>query len=164
MTTETCPCGSLKPFSECCGPALAGTKIPATPEALMRSRYTAFVKHEVDYILNTVAPDRRKDFDRQGIEEWSRNSEWQGLDIIATEKGGPDDTTGTVEFAARFREKGQDRRHDELATFVKIDGRWYFEDGRLPAVKQVRNEGPRVGRNDPWPCGSGKKYKKCHGA
>ena len=28
----------------------------------------------------------------------------------------------------------------------------------------VRNEGPKVGRNDPCPCGSGKKYKKCCGA
>jgi preprotein translocase subunit SecA len=32
------------------------------------------------------------------------------------------------------------------------------------AVKTIVNEAPRVGRNDPCPCGSGKKYKKCHGA
>ena len=32
------------------------------------------------------------------------------------------------------------------------------------AVKTVRREEPKVGRNDPCPCGSGKKYKKCHGA
>jgi SEC-C motif domain protein len=164
MTTESCPCGTKRPFSECCGPALAGTAAPATPEALMRSRYTAFVKHDVDYIFKTIAPNHRGDFDRQGVEDWSRKSEWLGLDIIATEKGGPADDTGTVEFAARFRDKGQDRRHDELATFVKIDGRWYFEDGKTPSVKPVRNEGPRVGRNDPCTCGSGKKYKKCHGA
>jgi preprotein translocase subunit SecA len=31
-------------------------------------------------------------------------------------------------------------------------------------VKTVRREEPKVGRNDPCPCGSGKKYKKCHGA
>src|SRR5262249_32263931 len=30
-------------------------------------------------------------------------------------------------------------------------------------VKTVRRERPKVGRNDPCPCGSGKKYKKCHG-
>jgi preprotein translocase subunit SecA len=30
-------------------------------------------------------------------------------------------------------------------------------------VKTVKHEGPKVGRNDPCPCGSGKKYKKCHG-
>jgi SEC-C motif domain protein len=164
MTTEICPCGTRKPFSECCGPALSGASAPATAEALMRSRYTAFVKHDVDYIYKTIAPDHRKDFDREGIDAWSRDSEWLGLDIAGTERGGPADATGTVEFTARFREKGQERRHDELATFVKIDGRWYFEDGKLPAVKPVRHEGPRTGRNDPCPCGSGKKYKKCHGA
>ena len=31
-------------------------------------------------------------------------------------------------------------------------------------IKTVKHEGPKVGRNDPCPCGSGKKYKKCHGA
>jgi preprotein translocase subunit SecA len=31
-------------------------------------------------------------------------------------------------------------------------------------VQTVRREGKKVGRNDPCPCGSGKKYKKCHGA
>jgi preprotein translocase subunit SecA len=31
-------------------------------------------------------------------------------------------------------------------------------------VRTVRREEPKVGRNDPCPCGSGKKYKKCHGA
>ncbi|MET0505926.1 MAG: SEC-C metal-binding domain-containing protein, partial [Luteibacter sp.] len=32
-----------------------------------------------------------------------------------------------------------------------------------PAVQSIVNEGPKVGRNDPCPCGSGKKYKHCHG-
>jgi preprotein translocase subunit SecA len=36
--------------------------------------------------------------------------------------------------------------------------------GGADAVETVRREGPKVGRNDPCPCGSGKKYKKCHGA
>ena len=34
--------------------------------------------------------------------------------------------------------------------------------GRGP-VAPIRNEGPKIGRNDPCPCGSGKKYKDCHG-
>jgi hypothetical protein len=32
------------------------------------------------------------------------------------------------------------------------------------AVKTVRRDEPKMGRNDPCYCGSGKKYKKCHGA
>ncbi|HEY8536793.1 MAG TPA: SEC-C metal-binding domain-containing protein, partial [Vicinamibacterales bacterium] len=31
-------------------------------------------------------------------------------------------------------------------------------------VRTLRRDEPKVGRNDPCPCGSGKKYKKCHGA
>src|SRR5207245_11642406 len=30
-------------------------------------------------------------------------------------------------------------------------------------IETVRRDGDKVGRNDPCPCGSGKKYKKCHG-
>ncbi|HBG27437.1 MAG: preprotein translocase subunit SecA [Planctomycetes bacterium GWF2_41_51] len=36
--------------------------------------------------------------------------------------------------------------------------------GEAAKVKQIVHEKPKVGRNDPCPCGSGKKYKKCHGA
>jgi len=36
--------------------------------------------------------------------------------------------------------------------------------GESTASQTVSNGGPKVGRNDPCPCGSGKKYKKCHGA
>ena len=35
--------------------------------------------------------------------------------------------------------------------------------GNMPKVETVVHEGPRIGRNDPCPCGSGKKYKKCCG-
>jgi len=46
----------------------------------------------------------------------------------------------------------------KLATNRGDDG------GEAPANKPVVKEEPKVGRNDPCPCGSGKKYKKCHGA
>jgi len=36
--------------------------------------------------------------------------------------------------------------------------------GQAAAVKQIVRDAPKVGRNDPCPCGSGKKYKKCCGA
>jgi SEC-C motif-containing protein len=164
MANDICPCGKQKPYSECCEPFHKGKAAPDNAPDLMRSRYAAFVKHEVDYILGTVAPARRKEFDRKGIEEWSNNSEWKSIEIVSTAKGGPEDDTGKVEFIAKFREGGEDREHHELATFVKLNGRWYFDDGRTPPAKQVISEGPKIGRNDPCHCGSGKKYKKCHGA
>jgi preprotein translocase subunit SecA len=36
--------------------------------------------------------------------------------------------------------------------------------GQDARVETVQRNAPKVGRNDPCPCGSGKKYKKCHGA
>jgi uncharacterized protein len=43
-----------------------------------------------------------------------------------------------------------------------LDVRDYWFDKARPDT--VKREGPKVGRNDPCPCGSGKKYKNCHGA
>jgi preprotein translocase subunit SecA len=43
-------------------------------------------------------------------------------------------------------------------------GAEYYADEQPVRVEQFRREEPKVGRNDPCPCGSGKKYKKCHGA
>ena len=164
MDTDLCSCDTKKPFSECCEPVLKGIKIAASPVELMRARYTAFVRHEIDFILNSISPARKKEFDRKSIEDWSRDTDWAGLEIVTTDKGGPDDEVGQVEFIAKFREKGEDQKHHELASFIKLKGSWFFDDGRTPPVKPVRSEGPKVGRNDPCPCGSGKKFKKCHGA
>jgi SEC-C motif-containing protein len=163
MATDICSCDKQKPFEECCEPYLKGAAVPATAADLMRSRYTAFARHEVDYLMRTLSPARRKETDPKGVEEWSKNSEWLSLQILATEKGGPEDETGQVEFVAKYREAGVEKQHDEIATFVKLKGAWHFDDGRTPPVKTVKLEGPKIGRNDPCPCGSGKKYKKCHG-
>lgn len=38
------------------------------------------------------------------------------------------------------------------------------DHGHAPAANPYRRAAPKPGRNDPCPCGSGKKYKKCHGA
>jgi Predicted metal-binding protein related to the C-terminal domain of SecA len=45
-----------------------------------------------------------------------------------------------------------------------VGGAWFFYDGRAVKQETIKKEGPDVGRNDPCPCGSGKKYKKCCGA
>jgi SEC-C motif domain protein len=69
-----------------------------------------------------------------------------------------------VEFVARYRMGGAEHAHHERATFQRHDGRWYFEDGDIVKARPVVREAPKVGRNEPCPCGSGKKFKKCHGA
>lgn len=158
---ESCPCGSEHAYDECCRPLIEGRQNAETAEALMRSRYSAFVKTEIDYLGDTIPPDRQQQFNRQEATNWSQNSEWEGLEILDTVEGGPDDEAGTVEFIARFKDKGKKVEHHELARFGKIDGRWYFIDGETPKPKTVVRQGPKIGRNAPCPCGSGKKYKKC---
>ena len=82
---------------------------------------------------------------------------------MAEEPGGPEDEEGQVEFVAVFDERGRRQEHHELATFRKTDGAWYFESGRAPTPQQVVRASPKIGRNEPCPCGSGKKLKKCCG-
>ncbi len=128
----------------------------------MRSRYTAFTKADVDYIEQTTDPSARSTFDRAGTEEWAKNSEWLGLEIRATQDGTEKDNTGVVEFLAKYKYEDVVREHHERSDFKKRDGVWYFVDGKLVQAPYRAEE--KVGRNDPCPCGSGKKYKKCHGA
>jgi len=160
---ELCPCGSEKKYSECCQPLHTGEKKANTAEALMRSRYSAYVKHEIPYILNTTAPEPRETLDEKATRDWSEKTDWQGLEIISTTKGGEDDSVGTVEFIAHFKDKGERRNHHEIGRFVKHSGEWMYEDGEMPAPQQVVRDHPKIGRNDPCICGSGKKYKKCCG-
>ena len=158
-----CPCGSGLPYEACCGPVHAGAVPAASPEALMRSRYSAYVRGDIDYLHDTLHPDSRADHDREAARRWASQSEWLGLDIRGTEPGSGDDE-GFVEFVAKFRERGVLRQHHERSRFARLGGRWYYVDGAPPKTATLRHEGPRVGRNDPCPCGSGKKYKKCCGA
>jgi len=159
----TCPCGTGLSFEECCGPYLEGKSKPATAEALMRSRYTAYAKCDIDYIASTYDPDSKDEMDRKTTEAWSKQSEWLGLEVLKTEKGTAEDDTGVVEFLARYKIKNTTINHRERATFRKANGRWVFVDGQEISGPPVVNEGPRIGRNDACPCGSGKKYKKCCG-
>lgn len=158
-----CPCGSGAEYNECCEPYIRGEKNPETAELLMRSRYSAYVNVEIDYLFETLHPDNREDHDAKNARDWAQSSDWMGLEILSTEKGAADDTEGVVEFCATYRQKGARLKHHELATFKKLDDKWYFEDGAQVKPEQVKREGKKVGRNEPCPCGSGKKYKKCCG-
>ncbi len=160
---KDCPCGSGARYSACCKPYHTGDAQPATAEALMRARYSAFATGRVDYIRDTLHPRARKDHDDDAVRRWSKESEWLGFEIVSARGGGEADARGTVEFIARFKAGGEEQVHHEKAEFARVDGRWTFVDGKLVAGAPVVREAPKVGRNDPCPCGSGKKYKQCHG-
>jgi SEC-C motif-containing protein len=122
------------------------------------------VKHAYDHLERSLSAEQRKDFSLDDAKRWAESSEWLGLAIFRTEKGGADDTEGLVEFSARFRSAGQDHEHVETALFGREEGKWVYTGAVPPKGQTVRRETPKVGRNDPCPCGSGKKYKKCCGA
>jgi SEC-C motif-containing protein len=156
-----CPCGTGRDYAACCGRYIDGEASAPTAEALMRSRYTAYTRANIDYVAETHDPATRASHDAEGARAWAEGSQWLGLEILATEAGGEDDDSGKVEFVARFRNDDGEQEHREVSTFSKLDGAWYFTSGEVRGPQQVRRASPKVGRNDPCPCGSGKKYKKC---
>jgi SEC-C motif-containing protein len=147
-----------------CLPFIRGEKKPRTALETMASRYVAYTRVEVDYLLATHDPKTRAQADRRATEEWARRADWQSLEIVSTEAGGPEDERGVVEFVARYNLDGQPQVHRERSEFRRIDGEWYFIDGKKLAAAPIRRTEAKVGRNDPCTCGSGKKYKKCCGA
>ena len=162
---DGCPCGSGVAYEECCEPVVDGTRLAETAEALMRARYTAYVKDRIAFLGESLTIEQRSDFSEQDTRQWAESSEWLSLEIVRTEQGGTDDDAGEVEFVVRFREKksGEEQTHHEKALFKKSDRAWYY-DGFVPNKGHtVRRETPKIGRNDPCPCGSGKKFKKCCG-
>lgn len=159
---NTCPCGSTAAYSECCEPIIRGARPAATAEQLMRARYSAYVKTEMDFIFESTHPEYRKDYDHEGTKAWAAESEWLGLEIVGTHKGGAEDSVGEVEFVARFKDKdGIAREHHECGQFKRASGQWLFTDGTM--VKPRPLAVIKIGRNDPCSCGSGIKYKKCCG-
>ena len=158
-----CPCGSGIPYDDCCGPCIDGSRPAETAESLMRSRYTAFTRADVDYLLATIHSANRESQDAGALQKWASEAQWLGLEILDTSKGGVDDQAGEVEFMARYRKKGTRQEHHERAEFAREEGAWVFVDGHAPGSSQVVRQDPKIGRNDPCPCNSGKKFKKCCG-
>ena len=154
-----CPCGSGIPLDGCCGRFLDGGACPETAEELMRSRYTGYATGAVDYLLATQVEQ-----DRAGVERWAREARFLGLEVLGTWDGGPGDERGVVEFAATWESGGARQVHRERSSFERRQGRWIYASGEALRGPSVRHEGPRPGRNDPCPCGSGRKFKKCCGA
>ncbi|MCL2266209.1 MAG: YchJ family protein [Treponema sp.] len=157
---KQCPCGSGRDYTECCRQYISGKTKPPTAEALMRSRYSAYAEHEIDYIIKTCVHRDKDNIDYKSTRDWSEKSKWLGLKIISVNKGGAADTEGTVEFEASYEQDGLKDVHHEAGRFKKENGEWIYIDGRVFPHTIVRSS-PKTGRNDPCPCGSGKKYKHC---
>jgi len=157
----TCPCCSGKAPESCCLPYLTGKKKAPTAEALMRARYSAFVRGDIDFILSTHHSRTVGDISRAEVEEWSKQSEWLGLKVVQTQKGQESDGDGIVVFHAQYKADGKVQDHWEHSQFEKENGEWKFLDAQGLQAGPIRRTEPKIGRNDPCSCGSGKKFKKC---
>jgi len=160
---EMCPCGSQKSYAECCEPIVTGKINAPTAEQLMRARYSAYAKQEIDYILNSTLEEKRKECDERAIRNWSSKSVWHKLEILSTKDGQPEHNQGLVEFIAHFTESGIRKNLHEKAVFKRVDGKWFYVDGEIQKPKPFTRSESKISRNDPCSCGSGKKYKKCCG-
>ncbi|WP_286967085.1 MULTISPECIES: YchJ family protein [Arsenicicoccus] len=115
-----CPCGSGRPYEDCCRPLHLGRRAAATPEELMRSRYSAFAVGDGDYLLQTWDPttrpaDLRLDGDRS----------WAGLEVLRAEGD-------QVEYRATSVVAGRRQVLHEISSFRQVLGRWVYVDGDFP--------------------------------
>lgn len=135
-----CPCCSNKSYEECCAPYLEKGALAQSPEALMRSRYSAYARCNFDYIVKTTDPQRLQNFDHKASRDWMEKSTFTGLQVI---KSSEDGNKGQVEFIARFR-RGEEAEqvHHELSRFRKQAGVWYFSQGKVVAPLIPENDTP----------------------
>lgn len=129
--TQLCPCGSGKAFKKCCRRLISGKANAATPLELMRSRYCAYGTGAVDYLVKTTVPGRRDGLDTDELKAWCDETRWTGLEIVRSGIDPEDPDRGYVEFIATYEHGGRTLRHHEYSTFVRIDYRWYYDEGRF---------------------------------
>ncbi len=116
-----CPCGSGKELEICCRPIIKRERFADTAEALMRSRYTAYVLNETDYLLYSWAAHTRP-----AEISTDTKSKWLGLKIKSSEMGQLQDNEGWVEFVARYKLGGKAYRLEERSYFSREQGRWVY--------------------------------------
>jgi SEC-C motif-containing protein len=157
-----CPCGSQKRYQDCCQPLHLnleqGSCKAQTPEQLMRSRYSAFVLKNFDYILKTQHPDCVGDLTLASLNA-GPHPDWLGLEVLHASQqesliDGMLHETGTVTFKAWYKQDGELDAIYECSQFIRQDGLWYYTQGQQMATKLPT-------RNDPCVCHSGKKFKHC---
>jgi SEC-C motif domain protein len=140
MSSSLCPCGSNISHADCCEPYLSGKLSAPTAVALMRSRYTAYTKSKIDYLINTLHPKSRQSDDRRLLRQNCQYMAWVKLTIVKTQKGQPSDKTGVVEFVAEYRDTQAPgfeativQQLHERSRFVKENDQWFYVDGDILA-------------------------------
>ncbi|TKB44335.1 YchJ family protein [Thalassotalea mangrovi] len=154
--SQICPCGSALTYSDCCQPLHQGLKTAETAEQLMRSRYSAYALKLGPYLEQTWAQAERVNNSLADIQQWAEQTAWLKLEILATDYTAND--FHFVEFSAQYLHQGKRWLMQEKSRFCREDGLWRYLDGDVKEHQLLAE----IKRNDPCPCGSGKKFKKCH--
>ena len=123
--SKICHCDTGLPFDQCCQPLLSGTQAAASAVALMRSRYSAYVLADEQYLLNSWHSDTRP----QRLDLDQSPQQWKRLKIVDTDLGRAGDETGVVEFIATFKINGRAEHLQERSRFKHQDGQWVYVDG-----------------------------------
>jgi SEC-C motif-containing protein len=126
-----CRCRSGRKAKRCCAPYHEGRPAP-TPEALMRSRFSAYALGLAGYIVDTTArggPMWDDDLDRwrAAITRFSEGTRFLGLRIDDAPPPGPDE--GFVTFTATLEQGGGDASFSERSRFLRQDGAWRYHSG-----------------------------------
>ena len=143
---KNCICGNDLTFEKCCGRFINGDELPASAVELMRSRYSAYVLKNGEYLYNTCSKSLQDPKDIEAIK--THNIEWLGLKIL-------EKSDYEVTFMAYYREDNKIGVMKEHSFFIQEDGRLKYDRGEMLNAE--------ISRNEPCPCGSGKKYKRCCG-
>lgn len=173
VKSKPCPCGQKATLGDCCGRYITGGQLAPTAEALMRSRFTAYALGQVDYLLETLHSSQHQRGEKLQLQRSLKQTRWLHLQVLKTKEGQPEDERGIVEFVAVYglakpmagmaglltgaqAATPQLAQMHERSRFIQEDGRWFYVDGdQLPDYRPQRNQ--------PCWCGSGTKFKQCHG-
>ena len=123
-----CPCMSGLSYTSCCAKYHTGSSKPETAEQLMRSRYTAYHKSLVNYLVSTTHPDKLKPNYRHQLESTKDDMDWTGLEILSTSMGTKSDKIGKVHFIARYIMNDNAGEMEEHSRFRRYKGDWVYYD------------------------------------
>lgn len=127
-TIQSCPCGTGQSYGACCGLYISGMAAAPTPEALMRSRYTAYTLGNTDYIARTMAGPAAIGFNPTEAKHWAQSIRWVKLEVLSSSMAGD---KGEVSFKAHYEQNNRPEILTEHSLFEKINGLWMYTDCNL---------------------------------
>lgn len=123
---NACPCGVENRYEVCCYIGHTAIENIETAEQLMRSRYSAYVMADIEYLMKSNHSSTSPIHEKDEILQWTKAVEWVRLEVLNHSKGLKGDDEGTVEFKAYFKENGQVSVIHENSKFIKEFGHWVY--------------------------------------